>query len=88
MPDESLFLELCERGELLVERPRLGETESPDPQVDDVEGVEAEPVQIVVDGLFELLRRASVEPATGLRRDGPRPWSRCAGSPDTGAELP
>ena len=52
-------------------RTRARRTESPHPQVDDVERIEAEPSQIVVDGLFELHRRASVEPATGLVATSP-----------------
>ena len=89
MPDQPLLLQLREHGERLGDRAGRGTVKRPDPQVHDVDRVEAEVVEVVVHGLAQLLRSQRRGPAAlrvperaDLGHDVQRLGVRVQGLPD------
>ena len=69
VPDQPLGLQRGQLGELLRERAgyrRVPVVAAADPQVDRVEGVDPEPLEVVVDLLAEVGRGPREHPAAGL----------------------
>ncbi len=63
MADEALLMQLRQRGELWLDRPfaRLVDL-SHDPEIDDVDRLDAQITQVVVDRTDEVVRRESGKP--------------------------
>src|SRR5579871_1098730 len=64
MPDKPLSLQLHEHAERFRDRARLGAGQSADTKVHDVEHVKAEMLEIVVNGLAQLLWGQRSRPTT------------------------
>ena len=64
MLNQTLLLEFSERGERLFERLVFRSGESAEPEIHNLERIEAQVAQIVVYGVDDLLARACVKPGT------------------------
>src|SRR5580704_12714714 len=64
MLNQALLLQFSERGEWFFEGLVFRSGESTEPEIHDVEGIEAQVAQIVMYGIDDLLARACVKPRT------------------------
>src|ERR1700747_1737654 len=64
MLNQALLLQFSERGEWFFEGLVFRSGESTEPEIHDVEGIEAQVAQIVMYGIDNLLARACVKPGT------------------------
>ena len=74
VPDQALLPQLGQGAELLGERLVAGALRDADPQVDHVEGVQAEVLEVLPDLGLEVVGLQRRDPAAVRRRGARRPW--------------